>query len=1431
MSSIKVALKAAKSALDAQNYGAATEEARKAIALDARSYHAQVFLGLALEKQNQYDASEIAYKTATSIKEKDLLAWQGLVSLYEKQAGQKLDDYHDAALRVAELHMEADDRIKCQTVIDTYTDNAKKYGTKAQYKHSLEILLPNSSIYGFLEGRIPQPASTYVKIIELVEAEEKAKINTEIGQRRTRLGAKIDRVTAEVRREIFEKSPLETLYSEVINWTHEDEVRREYEKKLLSRASETLAILPAALKTAKRQQVQKLAEGVVILKHPFLLAWKIHLEWQDVDEIENLDLSVIRDFIALFPHDGLAKVASGFLESDASPFPNPTEESKTSKENRAEKDDENDLEPLSVEDRLVLMADGMIDSPSSILAHRFMGQYYVFLDEYESLVKIAREGLRCISSESDICGLSFNGSMDAMKTMLASGLVHYQAPRHHPEARSLFEDILSRKSTATSALLGIGLIYEEQENYLEAIKYLDQALRGNSDPKIRSEAAWCKALNGDYEMARKELEACLSDLEDSDNGTRSLQSSILYRIGICLWYIDISTKARRDRNGAYARFLASLQLDINLAPAYTSLGVYYADYAKDKKRARKCFQKAFELSALETEAAVRLANSFARSKEWDLVEVVAQRVVDSGRTKPAPGSKRKGISWPHAALGVVQLNNQEYPKSIVSFQTALRISPDDYHCWVGLGESYHNSGRYIAATKAFEHTEHLQLNVQDNEDERWFSRYMLANVKRELGEYDAAIKGYREVSATRPTEYGILIALLQCLVEAAFRGLDLGFFGRAAERAGEAIILGKDIVSLREDAFNLWKGIGDACSIYSLAQGHASKLPVPDLRSLLERNTDQQMYSLLGDIDGVDETPLLESGDTTTLGFVTLSLHAAILAHKRAIYVCANDIHARAVAWYNLGWTEYRAHACGIVKLPKNTKKKPLRYVKASVQCFKKAIELEAGNAEFWNSLGIATHTLNPKVSQHSFIRSLYLNEKNARVWTNLGALYLVNNDTQLANEAFTRAQSTDPDHAQAWLGQGLIAEKTSDQKEARNLFSHAFEIANSSSTIINEKFAQSTFDNLPSSSPSTYTSDILHSLFALHQLLASAPSNLTHQHLSALFLERASSHPTNIPTLQTICTSLETAYESTESPTTLLHYALAQADLARAHLASHNYPPAIDAAETALSLTADIPPNNPTRHRLRLSAHITAALAHHHSPSSSEKASSIFTTALRESSPTTTITTDPALATLAALTLYASHRPSSTTSAQDALLDIVETHAASSDPPLVDAPIILGAIAALDGDTETLEAVVADLESLRVSDKVDVRDRDRVQELLEGVAGILAGGEGVAERVKEGVVLAPWRGRGWVRLAELEGSAGEVGERGSGVAEAGVVAAVREGEGRAGVVGIKAEEMCRAFAGTGRVGDAQKGVMVAPWVAEGWVTFAGEGGVGGGSG
>lgn len=96
------------------------------------------------------------------------------------------------------------------------------------------------------------------------------------------------------------------------------------------------------------------------------------------------------------------------------------------------------------------------------------------------------------------------------------------------------------------------------------------------------------------------------------------------------------------------------------------MGVYYLEFADppDPTRASKCFQKAFELDPRETEAARRLALSFADEKEWDLVEVVARRTIEGeggleggldGVDASAKAKYKPTNAWAWKALGAVEL--------------------------------------------------------------------------------------------------------------------------------------------------------------------------------------------------------------------------------------------------------------------------------------------------------------------------------------------------------------------------------------------------------------------------------------------------------------------------------------------------------------------------------------------------------------------------------------------------------------------------------------------------------------------------------------------------------------------------------------------------------------------------------------------------------
>ncbi|KMU80188.1 hypothetical protein CISG_08296 [Coccidioides immitis RMSCC 3703] len=503
-------------------------------------------------------------------------------------------------------------------------------------------------------------------------------------------------VTAEVKLEAFRR-------------THLDE--------LFCRGYDYLLALPIGKKPEQRNHVIKSANDMVIIHHPFDRAWKIALEWKDVNELSELDVTLLREYIQLFPDDGLSKVLKGWLASDLSPFPKETDpETQVDQDVSKAGDPADDENQVPGDDPLLLMAEGLVESSGSVLSHRIMGEVYLALEEFQSTTEVSRKGLALALDLQRRTGLKLRNTIDSMNTALATALITYQSPKNHPEAKQIFEEILKRNQTSTKCLLGLGLIFEEDQGYDQAVALLEKALqRDPKNARVRCELFWCRAHCGELQQATRGLEETLTMIQCEQSQYRDLKAVILYRIGQCQWELDPSPTARKDRNGAYAKFLGSIQSNMNYAPAYTSLGIFYADYKKDQKRAKRCFHKAIELSSSEPEAAERLARDFANQGDWDLVEAIAQRVVDSGKAKPAPGSRRKGHSWPYAALGVVEINRQQYTKSIVSFQTALRISPNDYHCWVGLGGSDHNSGRYISASKSFQHAQALKETLSEGD--------------------------------------------------------------------------------------------------------------------------------------------------------------------------------------------------------------------------------------------------------------------------------------------------------------------------------------------------------------------------------------------------------------------------------------------------------------------------------------------------------------------------------------------------------------------------------------------------------------------------------------------------------------------------------------------------------------------------------------------
>ncbi|XP_019862951.1 PREDICTED: tetratricopeptide repeat protein 37-like, partial [Amphimedon queenslandica] len=173
-------------------------------------------------------------------------------------------------------------------------------------------------------------------------------------------------------------------------------------------------------------------------------------------------------------------------------------------------------------------------------------------------------------------------------------------------------------------------------------------------------------------------------------------------------------------------------------------------------------------------------------------------------------------------------------------------------------------------------------------------------------------------------------------------------------------------IKLKPSFISLWKLIGDSClSLYGIAETVAS-ISVPS--------------ELLGNSKGseiIGKKALLELG----LKSYKCSLH---LCDGKSPYL----LHNLALNYYHLAEVE-------------DDKDVSKEYLEISLKLIKNAITLSPRGHTHWNALGvIAMHSIlkDYALAQHSFISSLKIEPNNAVVWSNLGALYLINDNVKLAH-------------------------------------------------------------------------------------------------------------------------------------------------------------------------------------------------------------------------------------------------------------------------------------------------------------------------------------------------------------------------------------------------------------------------------------------------
>lgn len=466
---------------------------------------------------------------------------------------------------------------------------------------------------------------------------------------------------------------------------------------------------------------------------------------------------------------------------------------------------------------------------------------------------------------------------------------------------------------------------------------------------------------------------------------------------------------------------------------------------------------------------------------------------------------------------------------------------------------------HIAALKVFAKA----LNLDPNS---WYAKYSIGDVQREIGLLEPAILAFRLILEDRPEEIGVRVVLAETALTLGLDQYRAGFLARAEESLVEALGEATKIIEEGSASRIAWKVVGDA--LVGLG-----KIPEP----VMLESRNPLSLRLLGIMEALEVDQKLGSFDTVTLTLLRelqdlsdspIYLKAfAVLAYKTRVLLDTQNEASIGSAWLDLGISIEGVRPYLLDLGLTTTSEEALHQ---AIRCLKFALHKEPVNSIFWNALGVLSFDLSPRLSQHSFIKSIEYNSRSAVPWTNLGLFYLVQGDEELANQSFLKAQVIDPDWAAAWIGQATLADLRGHVVDSSVLLEHAFSLGGDTPEA-DIAYATRAFDQFRRTSSAqsrpSATSALAAPLFALTRYLSKRPEDVSGLHLNALLLEQVGDLKTACESLQKAANLLEQLYEVDESPEVEGQYVIAQTNLGRVRLASLDYDGALNAFEAALSL------------------------------------------------------------------------------------------------------------------------------------------------------------------------------------------------------------------------------------------------------------------------
>ncbi|XP_076315267.1 tetratricopeptide repeat protein 37 [Tachypleus tridentatus] len=516
-----------------------------------------------------------------------------------------------------------------------------------------------------------------------------------------------------------------------------------------------------------------------------------------------------------------------------------------------------------------------------------------------------------------------------------------------------------------------------ENNDLSQAKHFGNELQKLAGDSLKTHQA-CILISLHEEKPKEALEQLLKavKMEEYDSYTFHL-------LGLSLWETKNTDQAKTS-------FLKAAKLDPFFYKNFLYLGHYYKKTGNFEK-ALQCYKKSFDLNQRNDIVGAALSDILFECGETDLNLKLLKKI-----TSTAPVGSAK---WAWLRLGLHQLRVGETMTSVLSLQNALKADSSDIHCWECLGDAYLQRGSFSAALKAFTKASELQPN-------QLYPQYQKANIKQLLGSYKEAIEEYQCILELEPGYVPVLKGLTEAHLQQARLHFSKFLFGLALDSCNAALQTVSTAVLSTPNFACLWKLAGDACMLSASLGPQKFSLLVPEV--LFSQGLNSQKLKKIC------------KSEAMTLAGMLYSRGLSLLPEVPGL-------------WHDLGFCYYfQAQESSDSQFARELAKK-------SIMCLKKAVSMQSTSPHTWNSLGVVSmspHVKNYNLAQHCFIKSISCEPNNFVAWSNLGVLYLQNDNIQLAHEAFKVAQSLEPSYLVCWIGQALIAERV-NHPDTLDLFRH----------------------------------------------------------------------------------------------------------------------------------------------------------------------------------------------------------------------------------------------------------------------------------------------------------------------------------------------------------------------------------------------------------